>query len=240
VASCLFLPSAVFGTAIVALRTPDSIFISADALPTYRGTSGPPKVCKIYQADELYFGIAGLEHDTGRNFYPKDIVKMGFSSLDSFRTNLSRIATAMSGQLSAEMIRLKTEDPDTFQFTMLNNGEILSIAFAEIRDGVPYLAALNFQYDESRVPPIIETQLLCPGDGCPTGVLLLYPNHPHVKTYIDGLKGDFRDFAGVTRGIMEIEFAAHPESVGPPVAMMKIGKDSKVAWIANEVGCPVS
>jgi len=72
------------------MRTTTFVVIAADGKPTYRGVPGPATVCKIYQTDQTYFAIEGLEHDSARAFFPKDVIAHSFAPSDA-QSNLARL-----------------------------------------------------------------------------------------------------------------------------------------------------
>lgn len=157
----------------MAFRGPRYVVIAADSKPTYRGEQGPATICKIYQSGSLYFAIAGLEHDRERNFYAKTIVANSFSSA-VFPVAVENVKRVMKESLLRELLRMKTEDPDSYHWTLKDGGDILSVVLVEAQNEIPYVSGIGFQFADFPEPQITVSQMSCPGDDCPNGTLTLY------------------------------------------------------------------
>ena len=159
-----FIPAGAFATTIIAVRTAEFAIIAADSKATYLGQMGLPTVCKIYNDGQLYFAVAGLDHDARRNFYVKNIVAQSFSPAVNFDDQVARIETAVSQSLLTELDHMQREDPGAYAFAMHSSREVVSIVLAEYRDSVPYLAARGFESIANPVRAIKIDRVTCPGD----------------------------------------------------------------------------
>lgn len=234
----LSVPSIVLATAIVGVRTPDSFIIAADSKARYRGTPGPETVCKIYQTGRLYFAIAGLEHDAQRGFYPKNIIAANCTGSGSFGDIVDRIERAISSALLTELNRLKSEDPESYQFTLKEGGDALSILLAQIQDGAPYVAGRGFQYVQVPTPQISVGRITCPGD-CPNGVELFFlGKQVEAKQFVNDHPEGSKPIV-LAKKLVEVETQSWPEDVGPPIVVLQVNSNGPV-WVANDSGwCPV-
>jgi len=234
----LSVTSVGMATTIIGVRTPDYFMIAADSKARYRGTPGPEKVCKIYQTGRLYFAIAGLEHDTQRGFYPKNIIAGNFIESDAFGDSVNRIERAITSALLTELSRLKSEDPEAYQFTLKEGDDALTILLAEIRHGTPYVAGRGFQYVQVTAPQVKVSRITCPGD-CPNGVELFFlGKQAEAKQFVHDHPGENFDPIVRAKKLVEVETQSWPEDVGLPVVVLRVDSNGPV-WVANDSGCPV-
>jgi hypothetical protein len=240
IALAIFLfPVSADATSIVLVRTPVLIVIAADSKPTYKGRPEASTVCKIYRSDDVYFAIAGLEHDSGRGFYPKDLVAAGVKASEGFETRVARAEEFLSSNFLLEMERLEAEDPDQYKFAIAGAGPQLTVAFAQMEKGVPYFAVRGFQYYDSPSPRVERSRADCPGRECPNGeVRIEYLGESRaIQRYLaNGVEQT--DAAAFARKLVELEIQDSPFDVGPPIALLRIDA-SGPTWISNDGGCPV-
>jgi hypothetical protein len=224
---------------IVAVRKPKSVIIAADSKPTYRGAPGPAVTCKIYRTGETYFAIEALEHDSVRGFYPRSDIAASFNPSDTFSMKLHSAQASVERSLLRDLLAMKSEDPDAFRWATTDNHEptIISVIFAEFRDGVPYLGGFGLEFIDGSIPRIRGITFECPGINCsPSGTLVLWGgNHAKAKEFIEHTHGPTEERI---RTAIELEIAADPSKVGPPIVVLRIDA-AGADWIANESGCPV-
>jgi len=236
-AAALIVPTAALATSIVAVRTSRSFIIAADSKPTYRGVPGPPKVCKIYRTGKLYFAISGLEYDKDRRFEPAQIIASKFSDTISFDRLAARVESAVKEALTKELEELRSSDPQTFRFTT-KGSDITSILLAEIRRGVPHVAAREFKYSESPAPHLDVNRITCPGN-CPRGNQYFFLGEQTDATqYVRDHRREVLDSRTVPAALVRLEAKSHPDDVGPPVVLLRVDNRGP-HWLANESACPI-
>jgi hypothetical protein len=89
---------------------------------------------------QLYFAIAGLAGDAGRNFHPEDIVARSFIDSDPFAAAVKKVEVEMQASLLNELTQMKAENEKDFTFETKPGTDTLGMVFAEVREGVPQLA----------------------------------------------------------------------------------------------------
>lgn len=232
-----FVPGVALGTSIVAVRTPRSIIIAADSKPTYRGSPGPAIVCKIYRTGRLYFAISGLDYDEGRHFFPAQIIASSFSDALPFDRTVARVERAVRAALLAELDALKSSDPQTFRFT-IKGYDVTSILLAEIRNGIPHLAAREFQYSESPSPHLLVNRITCPGRCPPGNEYVFLGEQTEASQFVKEHRREALNPLALPESLVRLEAQSHPNDVGPPIVVLRLSARG-ARWIANDSACPV-
>lgn len=235
----LFLvPACALATTIIAVRTSDFVIIATDSKATYLGHPGPPTVCKIYNSGTLYFAVAGLDHDTRRNFYANAIVAGNFSPAGKFDEQVARVERAISQALVTELGRMRLEDPGTYAFTVRPGKDVVSIVMAEWEDGVPHLSARGFSWTAIPVPGINISRVTCPGDCSDGRELVSLGEKSAAEKFMHENSGENFDLPSLAMKLVQLEIADSPGDVGPPISELRLDKDG-ATWISNDSGCPV-
>ena len=234
----LLLPAWTLATTIIVVRTSDFVIIATDSKATYIGNPGPPAVCKIYNSGPLYFAIAGLDHDTRRNFYANAIVAGNFSAAGKFDNQVAKVERAISAALLTELSRIRLEDPGTYAFTVRPRKDVLSIVMAEWQDGIPHLAARGFSWKANPAPAIAISRVTCPGDCSDGRELVSLGERNAAQKFMRDNSGENFDLPSLAAKLVQLEIADSPSDVGPPISEMRLDKDG-ATWISNDAGCPV-
>jgi hypothetical protein len=233
----LLIPTVALATSIVAVRTPRSFIIAADSKPTYRGTPGPPTVCKIYRTGKLYFAISGLDYDKGRNFFPAQIIAAKFSDALTFDHSVARVENAINAALVEELSALKATDPQAFRFT-IKNRDVTSILLAEFRGGIPRIAGREFQYVHAPTPRLRVNRITCPGDCSRGNQYFFLGEQTEASQFVKDHRRDVLNPRAVPEQLVKLEAQSHPDDVGPPIAVLRVDKNGP-AWLANDSACPI-
>jgi hypothetical protein len=235
----LLSPMSALATTIVVVRTAGFIVIAADSKATWRGTPGAPAVCKIYRSGDFYFAIGGLDHDGARGFYVKDLVADGAKSASLFEDRVARAQQEISPRFLVRMNRLRAEDFDSFKIEMTDPGPQLSVAFAQMENGVPLFAVRGFEYFDGPPARVELSRDDCPGTDCPSGRQIEYMGkRKAIETYSASHDVWNMDPAVLARKFVELEIQDEPAVVGPPIAILRLDS-SGATWISNGCGCPI-
>ena len=223
------------GTSIVVIRTPDQVTLAADSKATYRGTAGPVSVCKIWKSSKYYFAVAGLVHDTRRKYDTEEIVGAALERSGSFQQGISRVETVVQRALDQELRHMRSEDAETFAFTLRESNYVVSIVIATVDHGVPRLAMRGFKFDPMTNGLSLE-RITCPGD-CPHGVYVGWMGKASaIEEKMRGpapLQGKPSD---VAIGLVQLQAAVDQSSVGPPIEVLELTKHGTY-WVQNELRC---
>ncbi|MHB8754697.1 MAG: hypothetical protein ACYC92_07035 [Candidatus Acidiferrales bacterium] len=235
----LFAPLTALATTIIAVRAPDFVVIATDSKATYRGRPGPPAVCKIDKSGALYFAVAGLDHDTRRNFYLKAIVAGNFSPAGNFDEQVTRVEHAVSQALLIELGRMRVEDPGTYAFTVRPGKEVASMVLAEMQKGTPHLAARGFSWTPNPAPSISISRVTCPGDCANGRELVSLGEKAAAVKFMHEISGENFDLPSLATKLVQLEIDDSPGDVGPPISEIRIDK-SGATWLSNPSGCPIA
>jgi hypothetical protein len=224
-------------TTILALRTPEMIIVLADSKPTYRGYSGPGAVCKISPLRGAFVAVAGLDHDTARDFDSKKLAVAAFDSPRSFREHVRDAEHLVQKAGETEMRRLRAEDPETYRFTLDNGSNIIDLLFVAFESDTPMMSARRFHWRESTASIEIAGALDCPGKDCPNGTYFTWVGKAsEIEEFVQSHSNPSLN-EKVLRELLLKQIAANPNDVGLPITILKL--DSTGAhWDNNELACP--
>jgi len=232
--------SALANTSIIVLRTPSVVYLGADSKTI---TEGQPvtdrKVCKIYQAHELFFAVAGIASDRRRGFNVPEIVARAVLNGFTIGEMVKLSEEAIVEQLISELVRLREEDSATYQrMVKTDGGTILALAFAGYEEGATFVIISQFGAMDDHPPSVSVKRDSCPGN-CPFGVKTFFlGSYKAIARYIAGKtgEGDMEPIEAI-RYLMELEMESNPQEVGGPVDILRIDKQGP-KWIQKKEECP--
>ncbi len=232
--------SALANTSIIVVRTPDVVYLGADSKTI---TGGQPvtdrKTCKIHQADELFFAVAGFAGDQRRGFNVPEIVARAAKNGFTIREMVRRSEEAIVEQLTGELVRLKNEAPETYEKVVKGSGgTALALAFAGYEDGATLVIISQFATRNENPHSVFIKRDSCPGN-CPFGVKTFFlGSYQAIARYIAGKtgEGDMEPIEAI-RYLIELEMKENPQGVGGPVDILQIDRQGP-KWIQKKDECP--
>ncbi len=232
--------SAPANTSIIVVRTPSVVYLGADSKMT---TEGQPvtdrKVCKLHQADELFFAVAGFAGDQRREFKVPEIVARAARKGSTMSERVRRSEEAVVERLTAELIRLKNEAPATYEkMVREEGGTVLALAFAGYEEGATFAIISQFAIRDPESPSVFVKRDSCPGN-CPFGVKTFFlGSYKAIARYIAGKtgEGDMEPLEAI-RYLIELEMEENPQEVGGPVDILRIDRQGP-QWIQRKGECP--
>jgi len=231
---------ALANTSIIVVRTPSVVYLGADSKMIMEGQPlADRKVCKIYQADELFFAVAGFAGDRRRGFNVPEIVARAVRNGSTNRERVKQSEEAIAEQLTAELVRLQEEDSAAYQkMVKTEGGMILSLAFAGFEEGATFVIISQFGARDDHPPSVRVQRDSCPGD-CPFGVKTFFlGSYKAIARYISEKtgEGDMEPIAAI-RYLIELEIRNNPQEVEGPVDILRIGRQGP-EWIQKKKECP--
>jgi len=230
-------------TTIVAIRTPDLVVIAGDSAGTFRG-DGPERtrsVCKVFSVEGAGFAISGLSKDLHRGFDAETIVAKALWQRESIRGAIIEVQNKLSGTLTAELERLKKEEPTVYGKSLQEvGGCVTSVLIAAFEGHEPVASAIAFkgQEDSSGRIGLSTIYLNCPGDDCPGGVLTFFLGERGAIDRYTAKHG--KNFHMIPEEgapfLVGLEIAAGTSGVGSPIDVLKITKEG-LFWITRKTGC---
>jgi len=233
-------PSAPAETSIIAVRTPGVVYLGADSKMITEGQPATDrKVCKIHQADELFFAVAGFAGDRRREFNVPEIVARAAKNGSTIREMVKRSEEAMVERLEAELVRLKNEVPAVYEKVVREEGgTVLALAFAGYEEGATFVIITQFGTRDGNPPLVFVKRDSCPGN-CPFGVKTFFlGSHKAIARYIAEKtgEGDMEPIEAI-RYLIELEMKENPQQVGGPVDILRIDRQGP-QWIQKKEECP--
>jgi hypothetical protein len=232
--------SALPDTSIIAVRTPQVVYLGADSKTITEGQPATDrKTCKIHQAGDLFFAVAGFAGDQRRGFNVPEIVaraaRNGFTAGDRVR----RSEEAVVEQLTGELVRLRKEAPALYEKVVKGEGgTILALAFAGYEEGATFVIISQFATRNENPPSVFVKRDSCP-ENCPFGVKTFFlGSYQAIARYIGGKagEGDMEPIEAI-RYLIELEIRENPQSVGGPVDILRIDRQGP-KWIQKKDECP--
>lgn len=230
------LSYSAFGTTLVALRTPEAVYLAIDSriLEIQRGQQATGTGCKVTQlGPTLFMALAGLFQDD--SFSAVKLAMDARANNDSMKKIADAFAVSARAPFQAFIRRLQVQQPGYFKDHGIG-ANILGVAFVGIESGVPTLSVRHFGSALVRDGSIAATppgHLDCPGD-CPTGITDIVLGESEAANAILNRTPQFwRDF-GIVPGLNKLINAeidrTHHTAVEGPIALLQVGSSS-ATWI---------
>ena len=241
-ALCTFIGAAQ-GTTIVAVRTQTTIVLGADGKAIAEDWGGirteARGVCKIGVAKDVVWGESGILEVRTRNFSVDQIAAASMSMVGDLDVRIKTFENAMLPKLTEILSASKTNSPAWFH-VRFENQPAVGIVFAAFVDGVPNLRSRDFIARSDQISGAVSVAIK-PHDS-PSAA---FPNSAsHVSARLgrhvladDEIKKnpliwDRLGLPGAVRHLIEMEIAAVPDEVGPPIAIIEITNAGR-RWISR-------
>jgi hypothetical protein len=234
--------SLAFGdTSIAVIRMPWVVVMGADSKSTVEGsTISTGTACKIHQADDLFFAVAGLTSDPGRGFNAPAIVREAMRNESTMADKVEAAEQAIIERLNKELNRLQAEDPSMYaKKVRAEEGKVLSLAFVGFQKDESFALVRQFQAIESHPVSVHVSRQSCPGD-CPDGVRMFFlGRYKAIERYMSRRSKDTPRLSleEAVNHFIELEIGENPREVGGPVDILRIDKDGP-RWIQKKDSCP--
>jgi len=228
------------GSSIVAIRTPQNIFVGEDSkvVALGRASSNGLTASKIVQVDNLFFASAGLLRDEKGLFNVRETVLKARQAGDSIYETAERFTAMIVPCLTNAVGDVERASPGLFKSS--NTWPSVEIIFFGVVHGVPVLCVRYFNLDLSFVPPKVTVgRLDCPGD-CATGMTWAFAgNHTEMEKFLDSNPGYLKKngFVPTINVLIQKEIEAAPDHVGPPIEILMVDK-AGARWLQRKPQTP--
>jgi hypothetical protein len=204
-------------TTVIAARSPRRIVLASDSKENFvDNTSGTE--CKILGYGSSFFALSGIPYDRQRGYEVATIVRKGFSQGGSFRQRVAITKELLRRALLRELRLLKRENPRVFAWAIGNGQDPLQLALAQVENGVPLLAILEFKvHAPSKSLRVI--MHACPGDCGEDSHAYYLGEHGAIDALLKKRSSiDIQDLPM----LMQLEMNDRPNDVGGPVNILEI------------------
>ena len=226
----LMLGSVCFGTTIVGVRTPTAIVIGADSKVGRGDAPGVlPNGCKIGIANNVVWGYAGVLAVPTVGFSLESEAEKFMSANEPFDSRVKKFETEVTERLDDIISRLKIGEPK-YVANSVDGRMVTEILFAGEDQGLLRMIERRF--------------VVRKGAGRVSVIRSDFPSARHPESGWSAL-GQFEAIgkemrakpnlfdSGLEMGVerlIQVEIVERPEDVGPPVAVVRIEKNS-IAWV---------
>lgn len=233
--SLLFQANAQAST-IVALTTARGVVVASDSLFVVIGGTGTAAGCKVFIQGDLYFATAGLFASRIAGFYAPDIMRK--AARESATGRLSDIMTRFNVDTANALLQTRNAVEEWLKInanfnmaeTMLirNEGGVVRVLFSQSNIS----RSLQLLTTDGGGNMSFDRQLRSIVAGGSEPEMLAIGMRDHILRY-QAQHADWitMDPIAAARMFVQMEVAAHPAVVGPPVAILQIQKDGSHAWI---------
>jgi hypothetical protein len=225
---CLMTCGAVAAgaTTIVAIRTSNYVILGTDsrvnAFDFKTGSPTPGLGCKIRQIGQLFVGTDGII--AGKNFNAYQIAAEAAAKGGGTVAIADRFEGMVKAPFETMLGALRREDFANY----CDQRECLQVAFAGFDGGSPTLAIRRFTTERtaegvrvSALPHIDCPSSACAGDGD----AIVLGVHDHADRLMDSPNFGAKGSVASIDDLIDSEIKGHPESVGPPVAILVLSKN---------------
>ena len=241
-----------YGSSLIVMRNNAEMVIGTDSkrLRTAREDLNDARselACKIIRADNIFITTAGLtgiafrkgHRDIPTEFDLTEIIRTTALGEGSLPEKADVLAKTIDNALLKMYAWMKDRMPALFRQTMLGK-EAAQVLMAGTEHETPVFVVMTFQPSLSPSGEL-EIQISsrpCPGTACPSGsVYLFMGRHEAIDRYLHTNPDIWtNDPVDVVRELLETEVASDPESVGPPLDILRITKEGS-EWIQEKDMC---
>jgi len=221
----------VLATTVVALidRHHHRAVVAADSLLVYKVAGTRTQACKIIAKPGCTFGMAGLFYKEYPVFHLQELAEQACGLPVDLRQKADAFLDIAKDPIMAVAQYLRQNEPDFYgALTNSNGGELIMVVFAGPEAGSPSIFARGYKLDANGgiVPVSLDVTEENNGAGFfggANGQIAAYiKKHPNWQ---DG------DKVKAARHFVQLEIAAHPEWVGPPVSVVTINQLDQQKWV---------
>jgi len=229
-------------TSLVVLKLPTEIVIAADSKRTDPRVAGlSMTACKIVRTSSFAFAATGYNQDEATGFNVSNL------AFQASRTpgDISEKVRFFEQQASEQLVRsaewFQANDQRVFELLLRTNAGF-SIVFAGLDSSTPVLYERSFTFSKDGDGRIeVSTwarNFPDPKDRDPQP-LSAYGETDAIREFLatqrDSLSGETP--VEVARRLVEMEIAAKPDKVGPPVDIIRVDRNG-IQWVEKKSECP--
>jgi hypothetical protein len=222
-------------TTIVALWSPEGLYLATDSRVVTNLASAPSTACKITHEGSTFFALSGLVQDDSVRLDANRVAREAVRHVAPMEAKINRFADGMRDDLARAVSMLEKESPADFAFLKAGH-PILQAVFADIQAGAPVLAIVGFQLDPSGG---LREQKAVVADGADNrGPRIIYAGQQgKIRDYLRSHRDWYNsDREGLLRNLVELEIAENTGRVGAPVDIVAITGDG-ARWVQKKTQC---
>ncbi len=230
----LSVPAAA--TTVVALidHRHHRVVLAADSLIGRYYAKTTDQECKLIVEPGCAFAMAGFLDKPDPYFHLRDLGEQACQSQGTLKEQADLFLEIAKDPVSSMAQYLHDNEPQFYNRFSNNGGEFSVVVFAGEENGKPLAYARGFKVasDGSATP--------FSSDITGTGATGYFAGATdHIATYLKATPNwGHMDAVALARKLVDLEIAAHPNEVGPPVTILTVDHKGKQKWI-NQGICGV-
>lgn len=229
--AAVLLSLPVRATTVVALldRHHHRVVVAADSLLVYKVAETSTQTCKIIAKPGCTFAMAGLFYKEYPVFHLQELAEQACALPGDLQHKADAFLDIAKDPLMSVAQYLQQNEPQFYRaLTTSNGGELVVVVFAGPQAGSPSIFARGYRLDAGGGITPVSMDVTESNNGVgffggANGQIAEY-----VKAHPDWQK---MDKVAAARKFVEVEIAAHPEWVGPPVSVMTINRLDQQKWV---------
>ncbi len=225
---CIVAIKHASATLVIVIQTPTSIFIGADSKLVTSDRSKTRFTCKIGIQKDVYWGEAGLTEIPETNFNVHEIISNAMSDTsNSVSSRISGFRLTISSALLDIANYVKRRDISEFTRNFVQS-PALETVFIYFINGTSHVYNLNFSAFPDDTTRLKYTESDFTAVSGEAHILKL-----GVHQYIDHLIiPPNLTYAQAIQYALNTAIQAHPDDLGPPIALVEINQDGP-HWISE-------
>ncbi len=217
-------------TTVVALldRQHHRAVVAADSLLIFKVADRTTQTCKVVTKPGCTFGMAGLFYKEYPAFHLQELADQACSLPGDLKHKADTFLDIAKDPVMAVAQYLQQNEPDFYRdLTNSNAGELIMVVFAGPEVGNASIFARGYKLDAGGISPVsMDVTEDNNGAGFFGGA------NQQIAAYIKKHPNwDNGDKVKTARKFVQMEIAAHPEWVGPPVSVVTVNRLDEQKWV---------
>jgi hypothetical protein len=222
-------------TTIVALWSPEGLYLASDSRVVTNNPTVQSSACKITHEGSTFFALSGLVQDDSVSLDATRVARDSVAGARDIQEKIKRFAEGMRADLARAVDTLERDSPADFAFLKAGH-PILQAVFADVEAGAPVLAVVGFQLDPAGG---LREQKSIVADGSDNrGPRIIYAGQQgKIREYLRSHRDWYNsNREGLLRNLIELEIAENTGRVAAPVGIVAL-TGAGARWVQKKSQC---
>lgn len=228
--------ASAFATTVVVLldKHHHRIVLADDGIIGHFPANTTQTACKLIVLPDCAFAMAGFLARQQPYFSLQELGENACAFPGNLKEKADKFLDLAGEPVTSIAQYLRENDPQFYADTFhRNGGEFAYVVFAGAVDGHPVAYARGFKIARDGTVNPVSNDVTATGA---TGFFAGF--NDHIAAYLKAHpKWSHKDTIDTTRMLMQLEIAAHPDSVGEPISILTVDRKGKQHWVQAGV-CP--
>ena len=224
-----------YGTAIVILRTPNTIYAAADSMLVTAGSTTTETECKIRFAGETGFALAGIFVEPASGFDLIKIIKKVCLADRPLTAKFASLEEAVRAPLLSAMNNIYHHPLSP---ALDHLGVQIALFGFEGKTSYVYRITLDAVAEGSNVTDLRVKKTIVPDEKNNEPYCLVFlAQSADVLATLQSTRLSGKDWRDALNQVIQLAIEKNPSSVGPPVDIVEV-TDQGRRWLQRKDGCP--